>query len=206
MFRRKKPEVGSSTPNTAVAEIEPAVGEPEVSLPKPTYSQGPAMTNKPPSPPVRPDIPRRVMDIPAAASRKPAASEPSEGKKLIVGRDISLSGNITACDKLVVEGTVEANLTDAGFIEIAETGLFKGTAEVDEAEIGGRFEGGLTVRKKLVIRATGKVVGTVRYARLVVESGGEISGKVEVLDENGAPAAGEPAPGQPAPGFGPDAN
>ncbi len=83
----------------------------------------------------------------------------------------------------MVEGTVEANLKDAGFIEIAETGLFKGSAEVDEAEIGGRFEGDLIVRKKLTIRATGKVEGAVRYARLVVEGGGEISGTVEVLRE-----------------------
>jgi cytoskeletal protein CcmA (bactofilin family) len=135
--------------------------------------------------PIRPDIPRRVMDIPSAARVPAAPAKPaeSEGKKLIVGRDISLSGNITACDKLVVEGTVEANLKDAGFIEIAETGLFKGSAEVDEAEIGGRFKGDLVVRKKLTIRATGKVEGTVRYARLVVECGGEISGTVEVMHD-----------------------
>lgn len=154
------------------------------------------MNNKPPTPPLRTDIPRRVMDIPAAsgAARKPAESEV---KKLIVGRDISLSGAITACDKLVVEGTVEANLTDAGSIDIAESGLFKGSAEVDEAEIGGRFEGSLTVRKKLTIRATGRVTGKVRYARLVVEAGGEIAGTVEVLTQ---PAQPQPEPAAPAPG------
>lgn len=176
MFRRKRPGTDHLGSPPSIAEREPEQGE----QPKSFQHQGPLMTNKPTTPPMRPDIPRRMMDIPSVTPRKPAEAE---GKKLIVGRDISLSGNITACDKLVVEGTVEANLTDAGFIEIAETGLFRGSAEVDEAEIGGRFEGGLTVRRKLTIRSTGHVAGTVRYARLVVEAGGEISGTVDVLGD-----------------------
>lgn len=196
MFRRKKPE-GPAVPQPAPSEIESDAGEAGASLPKSFHSQGPVMNNKPPTPPLRTDIPRRVMDLPAASgARKPAESE---GKKLIVGRDISLSGAITACDKLVVEGTVEANLTDAGSIDIAESGLFKGSAEVDEAEIGGRFEGALTVRKKLTIRATGRVAGKVRYARLVVEAGGEIAGTVEVLGVPAAPPQAQPAP---APSYG----
>lgn len=208
MFRRRKPEPIQPTSQPAVAEIEPEIEEERVSLPN---NQGPSMTNKPPTPPMRPDIPRRVMDIPTAAGRGPVvapaapAAAPkapeTEVKKLIVGRDISLSGNITACDKLVVEGTVEANLTDAGSIEIAETGLYKGAAEVDEAEIGGRFQGELTVRKKLTIRATGKVVGTVRYARLVVEGGGEIGGTVEVIAQSRAAGSDEPRAAAAAPAF-----
>lgn len=182
MFRRKK-----TGGNEGVATFGegPFTGrtEPSVSLPKSYNNQGPVMNNKPPSP-MRADIPRRVPEI--SNPRKPATPGDNEGKKLIVGREISLSGNITACDRLVVEGTVEANLTDAGSIEISETGLFKGSAEVDEAEIGGRFEGGLTVRRKLVIRSTGKITGTIRYARIVIEQGGEISGTVEVLGSSGA--------------------
>ena len=48
-----------------------------------------------------------LLPPPDCLSRAPAASE-NEGKKLIVGRDIILSGRITSCDKLVVEGRVEA--------------------------------------------------------------------------------------------------
>lgn len=186
MFRRKKPGTDVTTADARDAAAADRT-EPSVSLPSSVNSQGPVMSNKPPSPPLRADITRRVPEIPAAsaAARKPAPPADNEGKKLIVGREISLSGNITACDRLVVEGTVEANLTDAGSIEISETGLFKGSAEVDEAEIGGRFEGGLTVRRKLVVRSTGKISGTIRYARIVIEQGGEISGTVEVLGAEG---------------------
>ncbi|MBF0372549.1 MAG: polymer-forming cytoskeletal protein [Alphaproteobacteria bacterium] len=149
---------------------------------------GPRMPSKPLTPPpARTEIPRRTLDVPTPARRP--GTDGADGKRLLVGRDISLSGAITACDKLVVEGRVEANLTDAGSIEIADGGLFKGNAEVDEAEIGGAFEGGLVVRKKLVIRSTGKVQGTVRYGRIVIEAGGEVTGTIEVLQPEPAALA-----------------
>ena len=53
----------------------------------------------------------------------------------------------------------------------------KGSAEIDIAEIRGQFDGNLTVRQKLVIYSTGKVTGTIRYGKLVVEEGGQISGE-----------------------------
>jgi cytoskeletal protein CcmA (bactofilin family) len=85
---------------------------------------------------------------------------------------------ITDCDTLVVEGSVEATM-DSRVIQISERGAFKGSAEIDVAEIRGLFEGNLTVRQKLVIYSTGKVSGKVRYGKLVVEEGGQLSGEIE---------------------------
>ena len=104
-----------------------------------------------------------------------------KGSKLIVGPDIKLKGaEITDCDTLVVEGRVEAAM-DSRVIQIAEQGVFHGTAGIDVAEIRGRFEGELTVRKQLVIHATGKVTGKVRYGKLSIEEGGELSGDIGTL-------------------------
>ncbi len=103
----------------------------------------------------------------------------SETRKLIVGREISLSGEITACDRLVVEGSVEANLANCRDIDIAESGLFKGSASIDDAEVRGRFEGTLNVRRRLLIRATGRIIGTVRYGQIEIECGGQISGDIQ---------------------------
>ncbi len=102
------------------------------------------------------------------------------GSKLIVGPNIKLKGvEITDCDTLVVEGRVEATM-DSRVIQIAESGAFKGSAEIDIAEIRGEFDGELTVRQKLVIYATGKVSGKIRYGKLVIEEGGQLSGDVQV--------------------------
>jgi cytoskeletal protein CcmA (bactofilin family) len=123
--------------------------------------------------------------VPAAAATAPTAPAANsvsaqEGEsKLTVGPNIKLKGvEITDCDTLVVEGSVEATM-DSRVIQISERGSFKGSAEIDIAEIHGQFEGNLTVRQKLVIYSTGKVTGRVRYGKVVIEEGGQLSGEIE---------------------------
>ena len=113
------------------------------------------------------------------SSTASTATAPLEGgSKLTVGPNIKLKGvEITDCDTLVVEGLVEATM-DSRVMQIAEQGAFKGSADIDVAEIRGQFNGNLTARQKLVIYSTGKVTGTVRYGKLVIEEGGQLSGEV----------------------------
>jgi cytoskeletal protein CcmA (bactofilin family) len=126
------------------------------------------------------------MEAPSADvhdAAEPARPGRETGSKLIVGPDIKLKGaEITDCDTLVVEGRVEASM-DSRAIQISEHGVFVGKAGIDVAEIRGRFEGELTARKQLVIRATGRVSGKVRYGKVAIEEGGEISGDIAALPE-----------------------
>ncbi|HXZ51608.1 MAG TPA: polymer-forming cytoskeletal protein [Burkholderiales bacterium] len=133
--------------------------------------------------------PERVPAPPAAAPAPAAAAHHEPGKsgakgeaKLIVGPDIKMKGvEITDCDTLAVEGRIEATL-DARVLQIAEQGTFSGTVAVDVAEIHGRLEGELTVRKQLLIHSTGKVSGKIRYAKIKVEEGAELSGEIAMLE------------------------
>jgi cytoskeletal protein CcmA (bactofilin family) len=131
----------------------------------------------------------RNTSVPSAASVPTAApvqttqhtddtSKPGESK-LTVGPNIKLKGvEITDCDTLVVEGAVEATM-DSRVIQIAQSGSFTGSAEIDIAEIRGEFNGTLTVRQKLMIYSTGKVKGKIRYGKVVIEEGGQLSGEIE---------------------------
>lgn len=115
----------------------------------------------------------------ATSGAAPSAASDSSGSKLTVGPNIKLKGvEITDCDTLVVEGTVEATM-DSRVIQISQNGAFKGSAEIDIAEIHGEFNGTLTVRQKLVIYSSGKVMGKIRYGKLVVEEGGQLAGEIE---------------------------
>lgn len=158
-----------------------------------TQAQGsPMSSSDSPSTSFRPEIPRRT-EIPGLARNQatlptaPGSGAPKQEagpdpKTLIVGREISLTGQIAACDRLIIEGKVEVSLSDSRFIEISETGVFKGNADIEEAEIRGRFEGKLTVKGRLLIRGTGKVVGEIRYGQIEIECGGQISGSVETVE------------------------
>ncbi len=113
---------------------------------------------------------------------------------LIIGRDIQVKGEIESCQSLIVEGRVEASLA-AEALQVLNGGLFKGSAEVERADIAGTFEGKLTVRGQLTIKASGRASGRIRYARINIETGGEIAGEVAGGTEAGA-AAGAATPGK----------
>jgi cytoskeletal protein CcmA (bactofilin family) len=116
---------------------------------------------------------------PASAPVLSGAPAKEGGSQLTVGPNIKLKGvEITDCDTLVVEGTVEATM-DSRVMHITEIGAFKGSAEVDFAEIHGAFNGDLTVRDKLVIYATGRVNGKIRYGKVVIEEGGQMVGDIQ---------------------------
>lgn len=103
-----------------------------------------------------------IINQTAGHSGGPQPAAPvSEDNRLIVGRNIQLKGEIGACDTLVVEGRVEASMKSRS-IQIAESGVFIGEADVETAEIRGLFEGKLAAHKKLVVRAQGRVKGVVR--------------------------------------------
>ena len=118
-----------------------------------------------------PDSPPRVPT--------PTPSHDPQLRKLVVGPEIVLRGEINACDCLVVEGTVKADIAGCKEIQIAKGGLFVGTASVENADIRGRFEGEITVSSKLSIHGTGEVSAKVRYHQIEIESGGDISGDIK---------------------------
>lgn len=119
-------------------------------------------------------------------SSRARAQAPIGDNHLIVGANVKLKGaEILDCDTLVVEGWVEAKM-DSRVLRIAEHGHFNGAVGVDVAEIHGRFDGEITARGQLIIHATGRVSGKIRYGRIFIEEGGEISGDIRGME---SPAA-----------------
>jgi cytoskeletal protein CcmA (bactofilin family) len=129
------------------------------------------------------NLPMPKRPLATSVLRRPEfSSSRGEGKKLVVGKNIKLSGDIDVCESLIVEGQLEANLKDALLIEISETGHFKGTAEVDEAHISGYFDGNLKVKKVLYLYSQGRISGNIQYNSLVVEPGGVVQGTLKHLE------------------------
>lgn len=127
-------------------------------------------------------VPAAPRSAPQPAHAEPAREE-AAGSKLIVGPNIKLKGvEIHDCDTLVVEGRVEATMVSRT-IQIAEHGAFEGKVDVDVAEIRGAFQGEMTARKKLVIHGSGRVGGKIRYGKILVQEGGEMTGDVAALHE-----------------------
>ena len=160
--------------------------------------QGNLQPPRPPGPPGGPG------GAPAAGGVR---APQTERRTLVVGRGISVQGSVQDAERLVVEGTVEATMIRATELSVAPGGVFRGEVEVEDAELAGTIDGTLVAHGTLVVRASGKLLGSARCRRLQVEDGGQISGRLEMLTDGAArseaprPGAAEPAkPGErPAP-------
>lgn len=194
MFRRKDDLLNPE-------EYDAAIDTGEKTMSTATSSAAPANTNAAPtgssasvSSPSSPigRVPAAPVAAPAfrpqgggmmkpGESRSPAPASvggKSSKRILTVGNDIMLNGEIASCDRIVIEGRVDANLKEVHTVEIAESGSFKGKAEIEDAEISGVFDGELVVRNRLTIYSTGKVRGKIAYGEIEIERGGEITGEI----------------------------
>jgi len=198
IFSRKR-EDGPATPGAEAKPGGQAARDAELRVP-PIHltskdSSNMTMAPKPSAAPAMPNVGPRPAPV-GVPARPTSRIDPAERRTLVVGRGISLQGTVADAERLVVEGTVESQMIQASELFVAQSGVFKGEVQVEDAEIAGLFDGTITTRGSLIIRATGKVNGTARYRKLQVEEGGQVSGKMEMVTEGQLAAA--PSPAAPA--------
>ncbi len=167
------------TAPTAPTAASPAAAHPAPNF-RPAAPQAAMMATGRPAPLSAPqhsslatNEPVRTASVPSAPSARPNAK-----RVLTVGPDIQMKGEISSCDRVVIEGMVDATMRDVHTVELTETGALKGTAEVEDAEVSGAFEGDLIVRGKLTVYASGRVRGNVTYGEIEIQRGGQISGNI----------------------------
>ena len=208
LFKKRKPDEPSADagPADAVEIVDPAqsgfrqpssplrvparpvdsgLGVPPYRPVSPPKEQPAMAMGRPPNQPPAPPNPTAPLPRPIGGPRP--SREPAERRTLVVGRGISVQGTVQDAERLVVEGTVEASMITATELAISPGGVFKGEVEVEDAEIAGTIDGTLTVRGNLVVRSTGRLLGTARCRRLQVEDGGQITGRMEMITADAKP-------------------
>lgn len=206
IFGRKKDEPAAAEParDQGLTMPNPRPGMmPGAATSQPSLNKDTAMsqTLKPGAPPAPNSLAQRPgagapggVGMPARPQQSMAQMGTSDRRTLTVGKGISVQGTVADCERLVVEGTVESQMLQAAELSIGATGVFRGEVQVEDAEVAGLFDGTITARGNLIIRATGKVNGVARCKRLSVEDGGQLTGRMEMLTEGSAPPPG-PMPG-----------
>ena len=75
----------------------------------------------------------------------------------------------------MVEGAVETELDGCRVLMVAASGVFRGSADVERADISGTVEGSLTVREILTVRASARILSkSISYGELEIERGGTV--------------------------------
>jgi cytoskeletal protein CcmA (bactofilin family) len=119
-----------------------------------------------------------------------------------IGAGVTLKGEISVPDLIVVDGTLEGDIT-ARVVCVGQTGVIRGNISATEADISGWITDHIEIKQLLIVRSTGRVEGRVMYGEIELEKGAVVTGDLSATDDYRAvakPAAqkGEAAP-PPAP-------
>ena len=176
MFRIKKAagngaDTGSDAEMPAMATPPAADAEPPEPEPKPVPRRVPQQPIRPTHTAQHLDLTRRPGELAGPTARSDLQLPAVREKTLLVGQDVEFSGEIKSCQKLIVEGNVQVSSANCRHLQVSATGVFQGRIEVSEAEIFGRFDGELTARDRLIVRASGRVSGKICYGTIIVDFG-----------------------------------
>ena len=129
-----------------------------------------------PAPAVRPQAQSAPAPKPPVSSRRPTAT---------IGPSISIKGDITGREDLLIEGQVE------GAIQLRECDVTVGTNGRVTADIHGKriyVDGEVTgdlVGEEVLIRESGRVQGNARAPRVTLENGCHFRGNIDMKPREG---------------------
>lgn len=120
------------------------------------------------------------------------AKKKAEENFSILDKGLTIDGNLTSKGKLLIKGNVKGVL-DGEYITIGEEGVVSAQTQALSLTVGGKLEGEVEVKEKLIVLSTGSCEGKIVCRDLVVEPGGILNGQVTRLIPP------EPTPSSPAP-------
>jgi len=102
----------------------------------------------------------------------------------VIGRSMSLKGELTGKEDLVVEGQFEGTIDVAEHtVTVGAQGQVKSEIRARHVVVHGSVTGKISAREKIDIRRTGNVVGDLVAAGVAIEDGAYFKGSIEILRE-----------------------
>lgn len=96
---------------------------------------------------------------------------------VVVANDTVIKGEIRNCRQIEIHGYVEGDL-DAENVMIHQSGRLFGKIKASNAQVNGQLQGEVAIKHLISIGNTGSVTGNVRYGRLSLAEGGELSAEM----------------------------
>jgi len=112
-----------------------------------------------------------------------------------IGKSISLKGDLSGNEDLVIEGHVEGRVDlPNNLLTIGANGSVNAEIHAKTVVVIGKVTGNVSATERIEIQATGLVNGDVSAPRLVVAEGAVVNGSIE-MGVKKAPAGAAPAQG-----------
>jgi cytoskeletal protein CcmA (bactofilin family) len=98
----------------------------------------------------------------------------------IIGKNITIRGNLTGAEDLVVEGRIEGTVTLSNHLTVETSGVVEADIDIEDLTVNGAVHGDIRASRSVSINTDAKVVGNIRAPRIIIEDGARFKGRVEM--------------------------
>jgi cytoskeletal protein CcmA (bactofilin family) len=98
----------------------------------------------------------------------------------VIGEGLSIEGDLTSDEEVVVHGNVRGKLTTTDAVSIGATGVVQADVSGSSISIGGNVTGDVTAGERVDLQAGGRLVGDVKAARFTIADGASFKGNVDM--------------------------
>lgn len=98
----------------------------------------------------------------------------------VIGEGLTIEGELTGDDEVVVHGTVRGTLTTTDAVSVGSAGVVEADLTASSVTIAGQVTGNVTAQERVDIQAGGRLVGDVKSARFTIADGASFKGSVDM--------------------------
>lgn len=98
----------------------------------------------------------------------------------IISKGITVDGEISGTEPVVVEGTVKGKITLEAVVTIEEGGVVEADVETTQVHISGQMTGNVKAQDRVEIATSGRVVGDISSPRISIADGAGFKGHIDM--------------------------
>ena len=117
------------------------------------------------------------------AAPNPAPSKAVAGERATIGRSITIKGEVSGDEDLLIQGTVDGSVNlKQQTVTVGKEGKVKADITGRVVTVEGEVEGNLKAEEQVVLRSSARVQGDIWAPRVVLEDGGVFRGGIDMGD------------------------
>ncbi len=98
----------------------------------------------------------------------------------VIGSGLTVEGELSSDEEVVVHGTVRGALTSSDAISVGADGVVESDVTGSSLTVAGQVTGSVTAQERVDIQAGGRLIGDVKAARLTIADGASFKGNVDM--------------------------
>jgi cytoskeletal protein CcmA (bactofilin family) len=98
----------------------------------------------------------------------------------LIGKSITIDGEISGDESVIVEGTVKGRISLDASVTIANGAVVEADVETEEVEISGHVTGNIVAGQRVEIKADGRMVGDIKSPRILIADGAGFKGHIDM--------------------------